>query len=134
GSWPALIARAKIPDIKSYLAMSPQERHWLYGDEFLRDNRDHYHALFVLGRFALIPISCLGAWLVYVWSRELYGSVAALLPCALYVLCPNILAHGSIVGTDTCTTMAMLAAAWAWWRFCREPRWKWWGIAVAAAA
>src|SRR5437773_7023246 len=51
GSWPALIARAKIPPIAPYLAMSPQERHWLYGDEFLRDNRDHYHALFVLGRF-----------------------------------------------------------------------------------
>src|SRR5207253_5367300 len=95
---------------------------------------ERYHHLFLLGRLALIPISCAGAWLVFEWARELYGAVAALVPCALYVLCPNMLAHGSIVGTDTCTTVAMLAAVWGWWRYCKDPRWMWWGIAVTAAS
>jgi hypothetical protein len=134
GSWPLLFTDVHVPAIGPYLAMPPQERHWMYGDEFLRENKDRYHQLFLLGRMALIPISCLGAWIVYQWAREIYGDVPALLPCALYVICPNILAHGSIVGTDTCTTVAMLAAAWMWSKFCREPRWRWWTLAVVAAA
>ena len=106
----------------------------MYGDEFLRNNRERYHNLFFLSRLGMIPISCIGALLVFWWARELYGDIPALLPCALYVICPNLLAHGSIVGTDTCTTVAMLAAAWGWWRFCREGRWRWWMLAVLAAA
>src|SRR5438094_5682720 len=46
GAWPALLARAKIPAAQAYFAMPPQERHWVYGEEFLRENRERYHWLF----------------------------------------------------------------------------------------
>jgi len=72
----------------------------------------------------MIPISCLGAWITFRWAARLHGAQAALLPCALYVFCPNILAHGSIVGTDVGTTVAMLGASFLWWRFCERRDWR----------
>src|SRR6476620_4349491 len=52
GSWPALLAGARVPAIEPYLAMAAWDRHWQYADRFLKDNRDRYHELFVLGRLA----------------------------------------------------------------------------------
>ena len=134
GSWPALLAGAHVPPVGPYLEMDPAERHWRYATEFMHENRARYHLFFVLGRLGLIPVSCLGALVVYWWARELYGAAAGLLSCALYVLCPNLLAHASIVGTDTATVVSMLLALWAWWRFCRAPRWRWWALATAGVS
>src|SRR5690349_23950408 len=105
GSWPALLAGARTPGIEPYLAMTTQERHWLYGEKFLRENADSYHHIFVLGRLGLIPLSCLCGWLVFHWSSRLHGSAGGVLSCALYSFCPNVIAHSSIVGTDLCTML-----------------------------
>jgi Mn2+/Fe2+ NRAMP family transporter len=40
----------------------------------------------------------------------LHGDRGATIACAAYVLCPNLCAHGSIVGTDSGVAVMMLLA------------------------
>lgn len=124
GAWPAVLAGADAPPASSYRKYDDRQRHWTYGEAFMESNRERYHRYFVLGRLAMIPWSCLGGLIVFVWSRQLYGPVAGIASCAVYSLEPNILAHASLVGTDAGLAVAMLGAVYLWQRFCRTPTWS----------
>jgi peptide/nickel transport system permease protein len=69
-AWPAVAAGAQAPPIGDYLARGPANRHWDYAGAFLRDNAARYHRIFFLSRLAMIPISLLGAILVYLFSKH----------------------------------------------------------------
>ncbi len=116
-----LFGHPHVPFATPFRDDAPQSRFWRYAFAFEKENHDRYQHLFFLGRLGLIPVSCLGAWLVFVWARSLYGAVPALAACAMWALDPDILAHGSIVGTDVATSVAMLLALWTWQRFCARP-------------
>ncbi|HVH17505.1 MAG TPA: glycosyltransferase family 39 protein [Myxococcota bacterium] len=47
---------------------------------------------------------------VYLWSLRLHGPGGALISLALYAVCPNLLAHASLVTSDVPTALAFLAA------------------------
>jgi hypothetical protein len=70
-----------------------------------------------------ILLCALGAALVFVWSRALYGQLAALLSLLLYAFDPNIIAHSTVVTTDLGATAVFLATVYCLWRFCRRPSW-----------
>ncbi len=129
---PALLGGARIPPLGEWANLPPEAKHWAYAETFLRANYPDYQRLFVLARWGLVLLSCLGVWIVYRWARALYGGRAGLAACALYALCPNIAAHASLVTTDAGTAVALLAAAWLYWRFCRQPSWGRIGLAVLA--
>lgn len=107
-------------------------RHIVYAEAFARLHGDAYHALFLMGRAALIPLSCFGAWVVFRWARDLYGDRAGVAACALFAVCPNILAHGSLVGTDAGTMVFMVASVWLWDRYRRRPGASRWALAALA--
>jgi hypothetical protein len=131
---PVMLARPDVPPYEDYPGMLPKDRHWTFAEAFLRINDERYHRLFLLGRLAMIPLSCLGAWVVYRWAAALYGGAAGLGACAVYVLCPNLCAHASLVGTDAGTSVTILLAAWLWWQFCRGGGGSWKMFAFAAVA
>jgi hypothetical protein len=136
GSWPAMLAGADAPDAAKFRKFPPKDRHWLYAAAFERrnahvesatgvpavDDSGRLQRLFVLGRLGILPISCLGAWLVFAWARRLYGDVPALAACAMWAFNPDVIAHGSIVGTDVGSAVAMLLALFLWQRFLEQPR------------
>jgi hypothetical protein len=129
---PAVLARAEAPPTDSEDVGPVVERHWLYADGFIAANFSRLPLLLLLSRLGMIPISCLAGWAIYRWAGELYGRRSALAACAMYCLNPSILAHGSLVTTDLGTAAAMLVSCWLWWRFCRGPSWRRWGLACAA--
>lgn len=116
---PVVVAGADVPPIEPFDTMVQKDRYWAYAEAFMRANAPRYHRLFVIGRLPIIAISCLGVWLVYRWASELYDRGAGVAAATVYALCPNFCAHGSLVGTDAPTAVAVLAAAYLWWRFCR---------------
>jgi hypothetical protein len=120
-AWPALLAGANVPPATRFRDDPPADRHWNYADEYALLNHDRYHHLLVLSRLPMIALSCAGLLLVYAAATELYGRGGGLLAAALWALCPNVAAHGSIVGTDAGTAIFMLAAVWTWTRFCAAP-------------
>jgi 4-amino-4-deoxy-L-arabinose transferase-like glycosyltransferase len=86
----------------------------------------------LLARIPSLLLGLLLGFLVWHWTRELFGARAAALALFLYTFCPNVLAHSHLVTTDIGTTLAMFAATWALWRYLAQPtRGR---LVVAAAA
>lgn len=72
------------------------------------------------------------AWLVWRWSRRLWGERGALLSLLLCVFDPNLLAHARLVTTDVWIALAWTAVLYLFWRFAGEPTRKR-GLALALA-
>jgi 4-amino-4-deoxy-L-arabinose transferase-like glycosyltransferase len=75
-------------------------------------------------RVPIILLALLLAVIVYVWSRQLYGSKAALLALTLLAFDPNILAHGCLATNDVGLTCIATLALYAFWRLLRQPSWS----------
>ncbi len=61
------------------------------------------------------------AWLVWRWSRRLWGERGALLSLLLCVFDPNLLAHARLVTTDVWIALAFTVVLYLFWRFAEEP-------------
>ncbi len=122
---PLLAMDPQVPDPALVRADSADARHWIYAEHFLRANAEtdtgRYVQFFTVGRAALIPLLLFGGWVVYRWAAALHGEMAGLAALALYVTCPNLIAHGALLTTDAGTSVAILAAAWLAWRFGAQP-------------
>ena len=59
------------------------------------------------------------ALFVLVWSTKLYGQKAGIFSLVLYTLCPNILAHSQLVGTDVYSFLLCTATSYYAWQFNR---------------
>lgn len=68
-------------------------------------------------RYPTMLASLVLAWLVFRWSRELYGALAGLLALFLYVFDPNLLAHSRYVTTDLYCVLTITLSLYTFWRF-----------------
>lgn len=75
---------------------------------------------FYTARAVTILFSCLLAFLVFHWSRSLYGFIPGLASLVLYILDPNIIAHSQLVTTDIYVTCAILFSFFFLWKFANE--------------
>ena len=88
-------------------------------------NADRYFELFQLARLMMPLFSIVGGLAVFAWSRRLYGTWGGLLSLALWVFCPNILAHARLVTSDVGSTALGVAATYVFWRYLHQPGWRW---------
>ncbi|HXT21117.1 MAG TPA: glycosyltransferase family 39 protein [Thermoanaerobaculia bacterium] len=72
------------------------------------------------------------AWLVWRWSRRLWGERGALLSLLLCAFDPNLLAHARLVTTDVWIALAFAVVLYLFWRLAEEPT-AGRGAALAAA-
>lgn len=84
-----------------------------------------------MGRAATVLFTALTSIIVYFWGRQLYGSAAGLAAMFMFVIEPNLMAHGRLVTTDMYATGMMTMALYSFWHFLRQPGWKW-GIVSSA--
>jgi len=61
------------------------------------------------------------AWLVWHWSRRLWGNRGALLSLLLCSFDPNLIAHARLVTTDVWIALAFTTVLYLFWRFAEEP-------------
>src|SRR6185436_17808770 len=61
------------------------------------------------------------AWLVWCWSRRLWGERGALLSLLLCTFDPNLIAHARLVTTDVWIALAFTTVLYLFWRFAEEP-------------
>ena len=86
-------------------------------------NLDRYFELFQLARLVMPLFSIVGGLVVFVWSRRLYGTWGGFLSLALWVFCPNVLAHARLITTDLGATALGVAATYLFWRYLQKPSW-----------
>ena len=94
---------------------------WNFGRVFVHENRVKNDTILLLGRLPVLLLSCLLAWLLFHWSRRLFGPRAALVCLALYVLDPNVVAHSSLVTTDLGITLFIFLSVYSLWRWTERP-------------
>lgn len=111
---------------------------WQYGYDFLDANLDDYFRLFLSARLVSIAAGLLSGWLLYRWTRRLYGPCAAAGVAAMFFLSPTVLAHAHLATVDAgCMLTVLLSIVTLLWA-CRQPSWKRfaaaglaWGAALA---
>ena len=132
--------------LRGYSLTRDEDKHYLYGENILSGDSTRFddskmpatalNALpqkiaqisgnkqlirlgerFYTARAVTIFFSCLIAFLVFYWSRTLYGFLPAIFSLLLYVLDPNISAHSQLVTTDIYATGTILFAFFWLWKF-----------------
>ncbi|MFN2493605.1 MAG: ArnT family glycosyltransferase [Pyrinomonadaceae bacterium] len=106
---------------------------WKYEMEFWQNNRARADTISFWARVPMIVLTFALGLLIFVFSRDVFGSRAALLAVALFTLEPTVLAHGRVVQTDIPATFGFLFTALALHRYLHARTWKL-AISVGAAA
>jgi 4-amino-4-deoxy-L-arabinose transferase-like glycosyltransferase len=71
--------------------------------------------------------------LIFLAGKEMFGVAAGMFGLGLYVFDPNFLANGALVTTDVGSALFFLASIYAFYRYCREPGWRWLAATGVAA-
>lgn len=77
-----------------------------------------------LARLMTTLFSMITGFVVFLWSRRLYGFIPALFSLGLYALDPNILAHSQLVTTDAYAMGMILIACYWLWKFAESRKWQ----------
>jgi len=107
-----------------------------FSQSFALLNVARYFELFQLARLIMPLFSIVGGLVVFAWSRRLYGVWGGFLSLALWVFCPNVLAHARLITTDLASTSMGVAATFVFWCYLQKPSWLWAaaaGVALGAA-
>src|SRR4030095_2338469 len=89
---------------------------FLYGNDADR--------LLFWGRVPMIAIAAIGAFITFLWARDLFGPMAGAFAAGLYSFCPNLLAHGMLITTDVPVATFTLLTLYLFWRQGSQPNWR----------
>lgn len=91
------------------------------GRRFMLLNADRYMRIYVGARAVVVLFALAGGLLVYRWSSELFGRLGGTISLALWVFCPEILAHGGLVTMDMGATVLFLFASYGFREYLKTP-------------
>lgn len=117
--FPLLFLNVNFPYAAPAWEESGTEGQWALGDAFLHQN--DADAILFWSRFPLIFIALLLGLMIFLWTRELAGSVAGLFALTLYAADPNIIAHSHYVTTDIGIAAFIFFAFYFFVRFLKKP-------------
>lgn len=109
---------------------------WSGGDEFLHWQGNDPRQIMFWSRLGPTIITLLLGVLIFIWARQLYGSIAGLFALTLFVFSPTFLAHGPLVTTDVGAAFAFVFASYFFFRYLYNQNKKnliWAGIAFGIA-
>jgi hypothetical protein len=104
---------------------------WNIGRQFVHENRVPNDTILFLARLPVLLLAMTLGWAMFAWGRRLFGPRGALIALALYVLDPNVVAHGSLVTTDLGVTLFIFLTVHALWRWSEAPSPR--ALAIAGA-
>jgi len=90
---------------------------WSFGYDFMYRNQKSYIHIFTYGRCAIIFLGCLGGWLLFNFSRRIFGYRGALISLFLYCFNPNMIAHSRLTTIDTGASFTILFSIYCFWKF-----------------
>ena len=90
------------------------------GNHVLYDS-GHFRRNLVLARLGVLPFFLVGAFVVYLWTRDIGGDLAATIAVFLYTTTPTILAFSSIAYTDIVAATTQLTAMFTFYRWLQRP-------------
>ena len=124
---PLLSMPLKVPEVRNRSFMHEA---FLDGKEFLFSN--DVDAMMFRVRMTASILTVLLALLVFLATREFFGTGAAFIALTLIAFEPNLLAHGARVTTDAGLSCFMFATIYAFYRYVKAP--SAWRLAVIGLA
>lgn len=97
--------------------------------ERVRPNSSPRARLFI-ARVPTVLLSVVLGWLVFLWSRELWGTAGGVFSLGLYTISPSVLAHSRWITNDLATALFVLASLYSFIKYARSPSWR--GLSVCA--
>src|SRR5256714_7295904 len=111
---PLLFGNYKFPPLDRYFWQPAQA--WKLAWQCFYDLGNDADAMARRGRAACGLFAVALGFLVWRWSRQLFGPIGGMISLLLCVLNPSILANGALMTSDTAAALFFLAAIWAFWR------------------
>ena len=88
--------------------------------------------LLAMARVPVLLLAAMLGLLVFIWSREAYGSAGALLSLFLFAFNPVVLSDAVLITPDLCLAFFCTLTAYLLWRYLRDPS-PWHSIAIGAS-
>lgn len=88
-------------------------------EEYLNDPE----RLIFWGRLPLLIFGLLLSSLVFLWARDLWGSVAGVFSLGLVTFDPNVVAHSTLITSDVAAAALILGSIYGMWRYRRVGGW-----------
>jgi Dolichyl-phosphate-mannose-protein mannosyltransferase len=109
---------------------------WAYMERFWENNPDQFWSLSFWPRVFMIGLTVGLGLLIFRFTRELFGPLAAALAVTLFALEPTVLAHGRVVQTDVPAAFGYLLFFFMLRRYALDHSFKraaWLGFAIGLA-
>jgi len=114
GALPLLLTRPTFPEREQ--PYWHRSHVWKIGAQFFYQSGNDADRMLLMGRAMMGVLGVLLGLFVYGYSRWLFGPAAGGLSLTLFVICPNLLAHGPLINSDTAACLFFLASlATTWW-------------------
>ena len=84
-------------------------------------NQADYTKTLALARCGVLPFFVLACFLLWRWSRELFGDISALAAIGVFTNVPSVLAHAGLATTDFCFTTTFLLALYGFTNWLKKP-------------
>ena len=101
----------------------PEGDVWAMGEAFFYMQGNVPAELLAAARGMIALLSGLLCWVIFQWSRSLFGRGGALISLGLVTFSPSILAHGGLATSDTAATLAFCLTLLTWWRLYHRISW-----------
>jgi 4-amino-4-deoxy-L-arabinose transferase-like glycosyltransferase len=119
---PTLLLRWRLPSLADWTWT--QSDVWRIGNTaFYGLGNDTGWAILLARSAASLHLIAL-ALLIFGWSWRRFGLAGGCTSLALFVFCPNFLAHGALATSDVAAAFWLLAATGAYWRFLHAASWQ----------
>lgn len=107
---------------------------WRMGHHFFFESGNNIDFLMLCGRSMMLLWSLATGFLIFTWSRGLWGDLGGIFSLTLFAFSPTTLAHAPLITSDMCAAFWLLAATGAWWRLSERFTLLRLGLSVAATS
>lgn len=117
--------RPVLPPFPQDTNVDFETRDYQIAREFWTTNNDSFKTIVFTARLGAVVLTILLGLMIFVFTRQLFDVGVALLALALFIVEPNILAHGHIVHADVISALALVLFCYAvinYWRH-KGSRW-----------
>lgn len=118
-----IAVRPYFPIDTSYWQIEPNGQ-WAQGGRFLYDSGNDPDRIIFWSRIPFILLAVFFGWLIFIWTRNHFGSAPALMTLILFTLSPTILAHSRYVTTDLGAAFGFFIGVVAYISFLEKPTWR----------
>jgi hypothetical protein len=106
--------------------------HWSAGYALMLGNEAMYQTLYVRCRAMIAVLGVALGYLVFRWSRDLFGVAAGVLSLAVYAFSPNFIAYSGLITSDVGAAGTYALACYALFKL--DEKWSVWRLLFAGFA